>query len=247
MSYLTKGIDRVELDYDWYTDLIEDMCSSLGNSGIEISTTMRGKRVERDVWFSGFSSQGDGLAFGGDISWPEFFEAYPGIKTKLTLWYMLLVANPDIVSASIVLGTGRHPSMKVGLIYTWWGDAVVEGGFFAGTLVENLPVVDQELEDFITEICENEASRMYQQLEEEYDYQLEDAKQRCIDDIIEENCEALRHILRNLPEEFDREQYIEDDEIDFDDLKALELVEYRKGGRFKLSAKAEEVMNETPR
>ena len=79
---ILKGVDLDGgyPDHDWYTDMLEWFAEDAKTRGIDIPYESARRQVKGEVAcyvptisFSGFYSQGDGLAFNCTINWPVFF------------------------------------------------------------------------------------------------------------------------------------------------------------------------------
>lgn len=66
---LEKNYDY-NIDYNWWDAVYEDAIMMAGIIGIQIDTR-RGSNTEPAIWFSGFSSQGDGACFEGTYSYKK--------------------------------------------------------------------------------------------------------------------------------------------------------------------------------
>ena len=196
MAQLTKNIGNQAPDYSyWYEGEIEYFVEDLKLRGIIIFGEQRGRRrdgtaiMEPAISFSGFWSQGDGLAFDCKISWPEFIETHPEFAMTLPAWWLLLSLNPDYFTA----GTQRHNrsnTMSVEVCDNY--PDVVEHGYFAGTEMESLPELRvHDLEDYIKGVCEAEAHKMYKSLEETYEAECEYIREQEIESVKENEAEQL--------------------------------------------------------
>ena len=242
MALITKGLDEVQVFDFWYEDVLEVLADEAREKGIEIQTDRKGKP---EISFSGFWSQGDGLAFDADVDWIKFFEAHPKIKEEHVDWYMLLSANPNDVGYAWRRHS-RYSNSLTGELETVWGytDERVEHGFFAGELwddvLENLD--EKSFDAAMLSAGEDEAHRMYKALEDEYEFQLEQERERLKEDLIEEHIDAIRAALQPLATSgyFGREA-VESDVVDFRDMDELDLV-VRCGSGWLLSKKGLKVV-----
>lgn len=264
MSALTEGVDNCADDWDADYDL-EYFVEDAATRGIDICqdsrTTSKGKHYNVPaISYSGFWSQGDGLAFDCKINWPVFFEAHPDFKEALPEWYLLLVANPSFVFG----GTKRHgrDSNCMEIAIDTDTDDVVERGFFAGhDMNELLESIDglMPLEDYVLDACKSEASDMYESLESSYEHECEYQKEQYLETIIEENAELLARflarvlLLRGATFElkwvnellYDVEDE-DGDEIDAEDLELLGLIEHAGKGVWQVTDKGKELVKCTP-
>ena len=259
MSILTRGFDEIYPEYDWCSDTLEEFAEELEAKGIDID---RGKPNKRgycapEITWSGFSSQGDGLAFDSRIRWEKFIEHHPDMKEKLPQWYLLLVANPDYVYGGTSTRNRRCNSMTTSLDVA--ATDIVEEGFFAGVPIEEVPVDITDLEEYVQEVCEEEADRMYKGLEEEYEWLVESEKEHAVEYYLEENRAVLQLCIGKLlllGDSFTRpaclaviDEMQEDGEetFDWDDLYALGLIEasdwvLEAHGNYRVTAEGKEFM-----
>ena len=136
---------------------------------------------------------------------------------------------------------------------------VVESGFFAGVPIEEVPVDISDLEEYVQEVCEEEADRMYVGLEEEYDWLVESEKEQATEYCLTENREMLQLCIGKLlllGDSFTRpaclaviDEMQEDVEetFDWDDLYELVLIEsdYGNGygnGNYRVTTEGKEFM-----
>jgi len=242
VALITKGLDTVEIFDFWYEDVLEVLADEAREKGIEIQTDRRNKP---EISFSGFWSQGDGLAFDADVDWVKFFEAHPKIKEEHVDWYMLLSANPMDLGYSW-RRHGRNSNSLIGGLEGGWGfgDDLVEYGFFTGERWDNV-LENRDEKSFDADMLsagEDEAHRMYKALEDEYEFQLEQERERLKEDLIEEYIDAIRAALHPLATSgyFGREA-VESDVVDFRDMDELDLV-VRCGDGWLLSKKGLKVV-----
>lgn len=239
MANLTRGLDELYPDWNWYEDSLDTFVDEASLKGIIIGvdrpSNARGYRNQHAVSFSGFSSQGDGLCFDCDIKWPEFIEAHPDFKEKLPEWFLLLSANPDYVEAG--MNRSQRGNTMTALLEFDYPD-VVESGFFAGLdMTDEVPdLSDADLETYVKNTCTDLASDWYHRLDKEYDFICDDMRQQRVNELIEEHCTDLRTILAALPAKFDQTIiHYEYAEYDFEDLNNLGLVEHVTCGAYRVS------------
>lgn len=254
MAQLTRHIDDGADDW-WYEDELEYFVSEAKTRGIEID--MEPDRVTKDkkqlyrpaISFSGFYSQGDGLAFDADINWPVFFEANPSFKTEETAWYLLLVSNPSYVTGGVER-TGRNSNCFTGNLECDYPD-VVEHGYFAGvdmeSSVDGMPEFYlKTLEDYVLDVCQDEATQMYRSLENSYEEECRYQKDQRIEMILEENEELLACAMAELLLEGDvfdtRTVYLEAEGVDFEDLENLGLIKRGRGSIHLVTDKGKELV-----
>ena len=230
MSALTRHLDSIYPEYDWWGSDLDFFVDDLATRGIMIGTEQHrypsGKIMNSPaISFSGFSSQGDGLAFDCDIDWAVFCETHPDMAEQITEWWLLLSTNPSVILA----GTRRHSrgnSMSFTMDYEAYEDTV-EHGFFAGMDVEELPVVDAALDTYMTGALEDEADEMYCSLERQYDSECEYLREQEIETIKADCAEELAAAMHALPDVVSRraadEILGEFTDIDFTDLEELGL------------------------
>lgn len=247
MARITKELDEQHPDHDWSGYEIDYLVEQAALKGIVIGTeNERGREkcyTRPAVSWSGFWSQGDGLAFDATINWPVFFEAHPDFKEKELNWYLLLVSNPDYFTA------GVHRYNSGNTMDAESDDKcydIVEHGFFAGLEMEagegQMPPLDgQALEKYVLEACQDEAIDMYKSLEKTYEIECEFMKDQEIERLIEEHTDDLKELLLSLPAEF-RLNEIESDDIDGVDLDELKLVRHKKGGVYCISEAGQEFL-----
>lgn len=230
MSDLTSSLGESYPEYDWWDGDLDYYAEELRLRGINITNEHHrypsGKVIESPaISFSGFSSQGDGLAFDCSIDWEVFCQTHPLMAEELTEWWLLLSTNPDLIIAC----TRRHSRgnlMSFDMDYSAEYD-VVQHGFFAGMDVSDLPVVDAQLYNWMTRVLEDEADDMYRLLEKTYDAECEYLREQEIEAIKEEHAETLAEAMRALPDVVTRREADEIlsgfTEIDFSDLEELGL------------------------
>jgi len=222
---ITRGIDSLYPEYDWWDLEFECFKEDLATRGIVIGTDIRGKNrkgetiLEPAISFSGFYSQGDGLAFDATIDWAKFLETHSSFAEQLPEWYLLLAANPNDVIASTKRNTRHNNQMGVSCEWNSASPFEVEHGFFAGMIEDELPMTLAELEEWVLGACEAEATKMYESLESTYEAECEYLREQEVESLIEENLDAVREALAMFPEEHD--------EVDLQDLRELGLAERR--------------------
>lgn len=249
MALITRDLDENSYpDWDWWEDEIDYLVEQAATRGIDIGTDTvrsRGKTLAQPaVSFSGFYSQGDGLAFDATINWPIFFEAHSDFKEKHINWFLLLVSNPDYFDVGVHRYNGRSNNMWAELENNY--PDIIECGFFAGLEMEanegQMPLLDgSALERYILEACEEEAADMYRALEAVYEAEREYTNKCRVEILLEEHQEQLKELLWCLPAEFSLAA-IEHETIDWDDLDTLGLVEPVGRGGYIISAAGMEVM-----
>ena len=196
MSSLTKHIDEGGPDWDWAEIALTPLIEEVRTRGIDITP---GRKITHDqgVSFSGFWSQGDGVAFDASINWSVFLEENPRLKLELPEWYLVLSANPDFICGGVRRNNGRSNLLTVDLDIN--GDTLIENGFFAGMDYESIPQLNfSELERVVAVICKGEAQQMYQSLENTYEGLCDECRAQRIEDILEVEREQLEKCLARL-------------------------------------------------
>lgn len=230
MSSITEDLDSLYPDYGWWDSDMEFFVDDLRTKGVKIGTETRsgikGKTfVEPAISFSGFCSQGDGLAFDCTIDWTVFFQANPEFAEQMPHWYLLLVANPFMVEVKSTRHN-RGNAMRVDVEYnSYYEDdhGAVTAGFFAGVQTEDLPLTDASLETYMTEYLEGEASRMYCELESAHDSECEYMRDQRKEELKEQYADEISAALAVLPDVFNKAEAVAllDGEVDFADLDEL--------------------------
>ena len=254
MSNLTYNLDEdCYPDWDWSADSLLAYQEMYGEYGILINDDHHKNRHSKHystpaISFSGFHSQGDGLAFDAVIQWVPFFEKHSSLKTEYLNWYLLLSANPDYVFGG-TKRSNRSNNMTVDISIE--APEVIENGFFAGMRcdLEELGCDWRALEEMVKDICESAADRMYRELEEEYESICEGMKQDRIDAIIEENQVHLAPMLETVDvlgtfTKAQANQIWADDEADFSDMVELDLVVHVGAGEYQVSISGKKLIRE---
>lgn len=241
MSKLTNSMDEVQPYDDWYKNELDYFVGDAATRGIIIDHERIGRRdakapveFEPAISFSGFWSQGDGLAFDAKIDWPKFFEAHPDLQDKEPIWFLLLSANPDYMVYTVRRSGRNRNCMELCTEVEFFSDTV-ENGFFAGKDINAFDTLhDDELQAYVREVLKAEAHQMYKSLEATYNAECEYQREQRIEDILEEELEQLQRCLAQLlflGESFTYQQAcavmdFDDNWIDQGDLSALGLIEY---------------------
>lgn len=145
------------LDYDWWNFSFDNFIEEMSQFGIDIQV--------KDIEFSGFWSQGDGLCFSanmGDIDTIKYLKA-TGQTKKFWALYLNLIKDNVAVGYAI---NGKN----------YWGN--VHGCDFRAFLdfdmpekhIERLERQFEELRLDIENFCRDKAVELYRQLEREYEY-----------------------------------------------------------------------------
>ena len=167
----------VNVEDDWWDYLFEDFVEQLTEVGITADThevkLMNGKtRQDPNIYFSGFWSQGDGAYFEGRVSdWPKFLATLG--KEDWVFW-----AYEYDWTASSVNSRGNNMSVSSELdVPENPHDEEEDPLRFHAWNVIYLPPSEADLAALETEIAskfEELASKLYIDLEAEYDYQTDD-------------------------------------------------------------------------
>ena len=167
----------VNVEHDWWDSLIEDFAEQLTEVGITVDThevkLMNGKtRQDPSVYFSGFWSQGDGAYFEGHVwDWPKFLAAlgkenwvFWAYECDWTASSSKSYGNSMRVTSELEAPENPHDEEEDPLRFHAWD-------------VINLPPSEADLKALESEIeskFEGLASKLYNDLEAEYDYQTDD-------------------------------------------------------------------------
>ena len=162
----------INVDHDsWYTFLYYDFIEDCAKIGIEVDTNTRryGERThtEPDITWSGFWSQGDGLAFGGRV---DDVNKLLGIQIDTYPIFNKYI-NELEGYFSFSWGTG-------GSINVRFNDYEIEhiGNYidnyhpFAEIWQEALEQEMIQIEEIIKDIVDSQCRDLYRKLEEAYDY-----------------------------------------------------------------------------
>lgn len=247
---ITKNLDA--FDPYWEADdelayFVED----LKTRGIDIGEESAGKTKRPAISFSGFYSQGDGLAFDAAINWPVFLETHPEFKDKFPLTYLVVVANPS----TIHWWTERYQRGN-NMVSDWCTDGMIDYGFFEGEDyddIEGMKGEESDRDEYLLQVCQNEADRMYEALEADYDASCKDQREQEIERLKAEYKEPLRKYLALMlleGESFYRARgydIVQDqDEIELADLDELGLIEYQRMEnrtlKYSVTAKGKELL-----
>lgn len=174
---LLEKYRNVNVEYDWWDNLIEDFAEQLAEVGITVSThevkLMNGKtRQDPNIYFSGFWSQGDGACFEGYVSdWPKFLAtlgkgdwAFWARECNWTASSACLCGNNMYVNSELETPENPHDEEEESLRFHAWN-------------IVNLPPSEADLTALESEIkgkFDDLASGLYNDLETEYDYQTDD-------------------------------------------------------------------------
>jgi hypothetical protein len=152
------------IDWDWWDFSLEQFVTDMEELGIDIEQT-RGKKNQHEIHFSGFYSQGDGLAFSAGIDIPKFLKSH-----KATKEYWLLYTNllRDNISLTVwVKESGRYFSMVSDFDLDIWNIG-------NDARANKIQKMSEDFTEWILDICRDHASDLYRELEKEYEYLLSD-------------------------------------------------------------------------
>jgi hypothetical protein len=176
-SKLLEECRDVNVEYDWWDGLFEDFVEQLTEIGITVDThevkLMNGKtRQDPNIYFSGFWSQGDGACFAGSVSdWPKFLatlgrENWAGWAEECS-WTALSACsygNNMFVSSELGAPENPHDEEEDPLRFHAWNVAYLPPS------EADLAALESEIESKFEEL----ASKLYDDLKAEYDYQTDD-------------------------------------------------------------------------
>ena len=176
-SKLLEEYRNVNVEYNWWSSLIEDFAEQLTEVGITADThevkLMNGKTREvPNIYFSGFWCQGDGAYFEGHVSdWPKFLAALDKedwvFRAHECNWRASSVnSRGNNMSVNSELGAPENPH-----------DEEEDPLRFHAWNVINFPPSEADLaalESKIESKFEELASKLYDDLEAEYDHQTAD-------------------------------------------------------------------------
>ena len=199
MAILTAGLQEVHPYDGWYESELDFHVDRLAAEGICIGEDRVGTRSPGyGVSFSGFYSQGDGLAFDSTVDWPKFIEANPSFKEQMPVWFLLLAANPNYFK----VGTVRNPRWDNTMrssVDDEDVETVVEHGFFAGVEIDSIKGLDiPDLEQYYKDACVSEARNIYNILEEVFESECEYLQEQQMEQLIEKNTDFLKLIIGKL-------------------------------------------------
>lgn len=158
------------LDYEWYDYLFEEFTEDMSKEGIDILTHKQtvtlayasgapSKTFEKhNIYFSGFSSQGDGASFEANVNVANWIKAHKLANKYRKLYNLCRQEGYRIAIRKSSNNYSHHMTMMVdsdASDYPYPDDAQDQWG----------EVVKAVLED-----CRNHAKTLYRQLEEEYYY-----------------------------------------------------------------------------
>ena len=176
-SKLLEEHRNVNVEYDWWDCLIEDFAEQLAEIGITVDThevkLMSGKtRQDPSIYFSGFWCQGDGACFEGRVSdWPKFLATLG--KEDWVFWAYECNWTASSVNS---MGSNMSVSSELDAPENPHDEEEDPLRFHAWNII-NLPPSEADLATLEIEVeskFEELASKLYNDLEAEYDYQTDD-------------------------------------------------------------------------
>jgi hypothetical protein len=152
---------------DWHDPIIDGLTERCEALGIAVS--------QRNVYYSGFHSQGDGLGFSGIAHMHHALERMGGKDRYLALWHAL-----DDYGAVAQINTGGRHSNFISSVDAWYDFApgnTYPAGIFKDLsheawdelVSEQAEEVFPELEAYLLEECRDLANDCYRELQDEYD------------------------------------------------------------------------------
>lgn len=147
------------IGFDWYDHLYDDFKADCMAMGVYVDR----------IQFSGFYSQGDGVAFTGRMYIFEWMEQRGFDKTHLAAY----IATKD-EGSYVRLEIGRGNNMRSN--YEGWENGVGPSGIFAELddqtwdRLVNDQLDDLNVEDEVLSFCEDLAAKLYRKLELEYEH-----------------------------------------------------------------------------
>ena len=166
----------INVDHDdWYFYLYEDFIEDCAKIGIEVDMTISRygtrTRTHPDITWSGFWSQGDGLAFGGRV---DDVNKLLGIQIDTYPIFNKYI-NEFNGYFRFSWGTGRNNNVRFNDYEIEDIDNYLEDEHpFAEIWQETLEQEMIQIEEIIKDIVDSQCSDLYRKLEKEYDYMTSD-------------------------------------------------------------------------
>lgn len=175
-----RWLDNSPLDYPWYEMTIENLKEEGKERGFHIT----------HLWFSGFSSQGDGASWDGHFDLPEYLQweeklNVGSVFTDHQLVFLNTAFAEDCLQHRYGITCRGHYShshtmqFDDGNALSTWGilnqEKVVEGplaGMDAALFMETLEAALVGVEEQMMKLCRGYADAAYRDLEKEYEYLL---------------------------------------------------------------------------
>lgn len=163
------------LDYEWWDTIYEDAVHMGELIGIEIGTTTcfnKDKKpigLDIDIFFSGFSSQGDGASFKGSYSYEP--DAVQKVQAECNDEELIRIAQ----ELTLLQLTRRLRGLSK------FSAVITTHGYGSHSAIMQVEVYEYEdegeaatIEDDVTQLMRDFADWIYDQLEDEYDYLMSD-------------------------------------------------------------------------
>lgn len=169
-----------QVDHNWWEHIYDDAVHALSTIGVEVGTkanrTITGKIInDPSIWFSGFSSQGDGCSFEGVLRIASLKECTVKAKAYAPLdtdFHALALRAEGIFDDVIVeqvrqrmLSSEDHPDCHETATFL-----ISSGPRDHTTAINNGSDIPYELEKTIDSWLEDVAGWIYDLLEKEYDH-----------------------------------------------------------------------------
>ena len=205
---------------------------------VGLATDRGFKLTEKDIGYSGFWSQGDGLAFSSRIDWDKFLAYHKTFAEELPVWYLIITANASDVRVRTILDS-RHNGATVDIELDFAHD-IIESGLLAGECVDDIGLSWKELEDFIESAHNDVAHDMYKSLQDDYEYCEQAQREGIKEEILEEFREELTEFLNKLvlPCTWAEVKDALEGDIDHEDISELDLLKHVGNGRYDLTETA---------
>jgi len=176
------------IDWEWWNYLYAEFVEKCEAFGIEIGINDKhnnnGYTVSKspEIYFSGFYSQGDGLAFNAHINALEYLQ-----KTKKTKKFWQLYSNlknGNVESHVSIEHVGRYYSMNKSEDLYIYSDKITDNDDLSLAIYNMADALSEEILDH----CRDLASDLYRDLENEYEGML-------TDEYIADECEANEYLF----------------------------------------------------
>lgn len=154
-KYWTWNIE----DIDWWDAVYDNFIDEMEGHGIHIDA--------KDIHFRGFSSQGDGAAFAGSVSYPEEFlrDNVPPIY-RAAADVLLMAMKAELIELEFTIkNIGTHYPTQFGWLEISWFSSDI-------TLEEESRLQDaaRDIADWLQEFCRDMSYKLFHMLMKEYDY-----------------------------------------------------------------------------
>lgn len=150
-------------DYEWWDCTIDDFCEKMETLGVTITPRRNSGRKPAPpaVYFSGFSSQGDGASFEADIDLAKWCKAN---QTGRCYRAALYAIRHGYLSDTASIHTSGHYShsgtMHLDEDWSSWEDEATDKAILQHAT----------LREHVLEWCRDKADDLYRDLEKEYEY-----------------------------------------------------------------------------